>query len=83
MKLLKHTTYVNIYYQNYQNMSKPKNRPPQIPSHRQFFENEKGPGTSFQVIFFVEFFDKNFSFVMLHNLAKFHQETFFTSLVIQ
>ena len=30
------------------------------------------PRTSFQVTFFVEFLDKNFSFVILHKLVKFH-----------
>ena len=36
----------------------------QIPFYRGFFENEKGSGTSFQVIFFIELFDKNFAFVI-------------------
>ena len=30
-----------------------------------------------------EFFDKNFSCVILHKLAKFHYQTLFTSQVIQ
>ena len=37
-----------------------------------FFSDLKGPGTSFQVAVFVEFFDKTFSFVIWHKLAKFH-----------
>ena len=37
-----------------------------------FVANTKGPGTSFQVADFVEFFDKFFSFVRLQKLAKFH-----------
>ena len=32
----------------------------------------KWPGTSFKVAVFVEFFDKNFYFVILHELAKLH-----------
>ena len=39
--------------------------------------------TSFQATFFIDFFDKNFSFVILHKLAKFHHGTVFTSQVIQ
>ena len=35
----------------------------------------KGPGTSFQVTFFVELFNKHFSFVILHKLAKLYQQT--------
>ena len=33
---------------------------------------QKGPRTSFQVTFFIEFFDEKFYFVILHELAKFH-----------
>ena len=32
-----------------------------------FTEYQKGPGTSFLATFFKEFFDKRFSFVILHN----------------
>ena len=39
-------------------------------------------GTSFQATFFI-FFDKNFSFVLSHKLAKFRHQTVFTSQVIQ
>ena len=35
----------------------------------------KGPGTSFQVTFFAEFFDKKDYFVILHKLIKFHCQT--------
>ena len=56
---------------------------PQIFFYRGIFENSKWPEASFQVIFFVEFFDKSFSFVILHELAKFHYQTVFTSHVIQ
>ena len=51
--------------------------------YRGFFENYKGPGTSFQATIFIEFFDKKFYFVILHELAKFHYQTVFTSQVIQ
>ena len=37
----------------------------------------KKPGTSFQATFFVEFFDK-FSFIILHELAKFNYQTVFS-----
>ena len=37
--------------------------------------NQKGPGISFQAIFFIEFFEKKFSFVM------FHQQTSDTRLM--
>ena len=72
-----------MYYQNYQNLFKSAHRSTQIPFNRGFFENQKGPGTSFQTIFFIEFFDKQFSFVMFHKLAEFHHQTVFTSQVIQ
>ena len=35
----------------------------------------KGPRTSSQASFFIQFFDKKFSFVILHKLAKFHYKT--------
>ena len=44
--------------QNYQNMSKSAHWPPQISFYRRFPENLKGPGTNFQVTFFIEFFGK-------------------------
>ena len=44
-------------------MSKSTCRFPQIPLYRRFFKNKKGPGTSFQAIYFVEYFDKICSFV--------------------
>ena len=43
----------------------------------------KGPGTNFQVSFFVEFLNKNFSFAKLHNLTKYRYQTVFPSQVIQ
>ena len=39
---------------------------------------QKGLGTSFQVTFFIKYFDKKFSFVILHKLVKFHYQTMFT-----
>ena len=39
--------------------------------------------TNFYAIFFVEFFDKNFSFVIWHKLATFYYQTVFTTRVIQ
>ena len=35
---------------------------------------KEGLGTSFQVSFFGDFFDKNHSFVMLHKLTNFNYE---------
>ena len=45
---------------------------------RGFFENWKGPGTSFQVTFFVEYFGKNVSVLILHKLAQFRYQAVFT-----
>ena len=39
--------------------------------------------TQKDVAVFVVFFNKIFSFVICHKLAKFHQQTVFTSQVIQ
>ena len=47
--------------------------------YRGFFENKKGPGTSFQATFFLEFFKKRNCFVILHKLAKCDYQTVFTS----
>ena len=47
--------------------------------HR-ILENWKEPGTNFQATFFIEFFDKKFSFIMLHKLVKFHYQNVFTRL---
>ena len=58
MKFLKQST--NIQYV-IAKLTLPKStcRPPQIPFHRGFFENQKKHGTSFQVTFFIECFDKD------------------------
>ena len=63
---------------SYQILSRSACRLPQIPFYRGFFENWEGPGTSFQATFFIKIFDKEFSFVSLHKLAKFHYQTVFT-----
>ena len=42
------------------------------------FENQKEFGASFEATFFINLFDKNFPFVMLHKLAKFHYQTVIT-----
>ena len=52
-------------------------------SYASFFVNTKGPGTSFQAAVFVKNFDKIFPFVIWHKLTKFHEQTVFTSQVIQ
>ena len=49
---------------------------------RRFFKNKKGPRTSSQAKFFEEFLYKNFPFVTLHKLGKFHHQNVFTSKVI-
>ena len=46
----------------------PARRPPQIPFHRVFFKNKKGPGTNFQATFF--------------KLAQFNCQAVFTSQVV-
>ena len=51
--------------------------------YRGFLKNKKRTGTSFQATFFVEFLDKNFSFVILHKVTKFHWQTMSTFEVIQ
>ena len=45
-------------------MSKSACRPPQISFYRGFFENQKGSRTSFQITFFIHFFDNNVSFFL-------------------
>ena len=48
---------------------------PQISCNRAFFKNRNGTATSFQVIFFAEFFNDNDFLVILHKLAKYHYQT--------
>ena len=48
-------------------------------SYASFFENAKKPGTSSQATVFVKILDEIFSFVIWKKLAKFHQQTVFTS----
>ena len=43
--------------------------------YRGSFKNKKESQTSFQITVSVEIIDKNVSFVMLHKLAKFLQQT--------
>ena len=45
---------------------------------RFLFTENIGSGTNLKATFFIEFFDKKFSFVILHKLAKFHYQTVFT-----
>ena len=63
------------------NMVQPACKFPQIPDHRGFFENNKGPGTSFQATFFADFFDEKCSFVILHKLSQFNYQSVFTSML--
>ena len=60
-------------------MSKSEHRPPQIPPYRGIFENKIGARTSFCATVFVELFP----FVILHKLAIYIYETFFTFKVAQ
>ena len=76
MRFLKIATYIRYVIAKLSKFI--KTRPSQITFYRGFLKNWKGSGTSFQVTFFVEFIDKNFSFVMLHKLAKLHYQTVFT-----
>ena len=48
-----------------------------------YLKIKKGLELLSKAIFFLEFFDEKFSFVMLHKLAKFHHQTMFTSQVTQ
>ena len=57
---------------SYRNYSKSACWPPQIPFYRRFFENQKGPGTSFQATLSIKFYDKRRYLVLLHKLAKLH-----------
>ena len=41
---------IDIYKQNYQNLSKPAHIPNQIYFYRRFFQNQKVPGTSYNII---------------------------------
>ena len=45
-------------------------------------QTQKGPGTSFQVAVFVEFFDEFFAFVIWHKLANFLLQIVFTAQVV-
>ena len=42
-------------------------------------KSRKALRISFQALFFEEFFDKNFCFLILHKLSKFHYQTLLTS----
>ena len=83
MNFLKQATYIRYVYN-----SKTKVCPNQ---HAELIrllfiedsKNLKGPGTSFQVTFCIELYDKKFTFVILHKLVKFHYQTVFTSQFIQ
>ena len=70
MILLKQATYIRYVLAELSKFVQTGHRPPQIPFYRGFFENQKGPGNSFQATLFIEFFDKKFYLVMLHKLAK-------------
>ena len=54
-----------------------------LETYRGYFENQKGPRTSFQISFFTEFFDKEFFSAILHELLRLYYQTVFTSQVIQ
>ena len=74
---------LGMYKQNYQNLSKLVNRPPQIPFYRKFLKTKKGLELVSRPYFLHNVLMKNFPFVMLHKLAKFHHQTVFISQVIQ
>ena len=46
---------------------------------QKILKNKKGPGTSFQATFYLEFFDKNLSFIIRHKLPNFHYQSKSTS----
>ena len=51
---------LDMYQQNYQNLSESAHRLPQIPFYRRFPENWKGSGTNFRATFFRAIFFTNF-----------------------
>ena len=79
MKFLKQATYIRYVLANLSKFVKIVCRPPWIIFYGGSFENRKGPRSGFQVTFFIEFLDLKFCFVILHELAKFHNQTVFTS----
>ena len=83
MKLLKQAIYIRYVLAKLSKFVQISTQTSPIPFYRGFFENKKRPGTSFQATTFIEFLDKKFSLAMLHRLALFHQQTMFTSQVIQ
>ena len=82
MKFLKQATYIRYVLAKLSKFVQISTLNSSDSFRRGFLEKEKGPGTSFQGTFFMEFFHKNFSFVILHELAKFHYQIVFTSKVI-
>ena len=48
-----------------------------------FFANTEGPGTSFQVAVFVEFFDNFFSFVIWHKMTKLTESFYIPSYLVK
>ena len=69
MKFLKQATYIRHVIAKLSKFTKSACRPPEIPFCKGHI--------------FVEVSGKNFSFVILHKLAKFRYQTVFTSQVIQ
>ena len=71
MKFLKQPAHIRYVIEKLSNFVKITCPPPQIPFYRGLFKNKKGLGTSFWATFFIKFFDKNFSSLILYKLAKF------------
>ena len=84
MEFLKQATYIRYTIAKLLKFVQISMLTPQNPIYREFSGKgpKKGPGTSFQGIFFI-FFDKNLYLVVLHKLAKFHYQTVITSQVVQ
>lgn len=62
-------------------MSKSGCKAPLIPFYRGFCKTKKGPGTIFEAAFFVAFFEKNFTYVILHKRLNFITRLFISNVL--
>ena len=62
-------------------MSKSACKAPLILFNRGFCKTKKGPGTIFKATFFVGFFDKNFTYVILHKRPNFITRLFISEVL--
>ena len=78
MKYLKQATYIRSAVAKLSEFIQISMQSSSDSFYRGFLENWKGPGTSFQAIFFTEDFNKKFSSVIIHKLARFHYQTVYS-----